>query len=80
MVKIRRNKLRALLFFIFLPLIVYADDVANGPEEFNMRECIKESIADCIEAACIQGAPTNCQEQCQIDAMNKCKEIAKQTL
>jgi hypothetical protein len=45
---------------------------------FNLNYCIQASIKDCIQAACIEHAPTDCRTQCKTYANDKCRAVQAQ--
>lgn len=77
--------IRYAIFFISfilsgLVLASAAPTFQGDPESFNMNQCVQQNIKNCLRAVCIPGTPTNCPDQCRVNAQQKCQAMSTQHL
>lgn len=73
----KMNALLALLFIALFSCIVTAADVPQddeGAQDYNKMECVDDRTQTCIDDACLNSESTDCQENCQKMAAEKCQE------
>lgn len=69
------------LFFLCLAsssTLVFADDdpsVDQGASNMSQEMCVEENTNDCIDSVCMTSSATDCQDQCQADAQDKCQQM-----
>lgn len=77
--------MKIILFFSFVSLfsgfsaMVNAADipaVIEGQEGVSKEECVASATNDCIQSVCETSTDTNCSDQCQASAVDKCKEMS----
>ncbi|MFC3907990.1 hypothetical protein ACFORL_02695 [Legionella dresdenensis] len=70
------NKMLAAVMICFSTLANAVDNptVVIGSEQYSQSECLNKTIDDCINNICMNSEDTNCQENCNQDAQDKCQE------
>ncbi|AHE67705.1 hypothetical protein [Legionella oakridgensis] len=66
-----------LSYLFFLTGMLHAADIPDvviGDDQYNQDMCVERSANDCINTMCLTSEDRDCQDKCQTDAEDKCKE------
>ncbi|MGQ3891319.1 hypothetical protein [Legionella sp. CNM-4043-24] len=68
----------SMCFLLASPFAANAFDdpsVDEGSSQYGSEMCVEQNTDDCIDAVCLTSSATDCQEQCQSAAEDKCRQL-----
>ena len=76
--------MKIILFFSFIslfsgfPAMVSAavvPSIVEGQGDYSKEDCVATATNNCIQTICETSSELDCEDQCRISAVQKCKEI-----
>ncbi len=68
------------IFFLLVTISTFSFAALPTALKIDIKACVQQNTNDCLKATCISASSNNCEEQCRIDAENKCKQLLTQSL